>query len=354
MKHNPLIYIMYDSIHNSIFTSQILNQLITLKQQNPEREIILISFESSPPAPDTITQLIPESASIITYFPRKLPLVHFINLPIAAWQIAAILNQHEQYELYARGPIAGIIGLYAQKKKQCLHFTIQVRGLLAAEYAYIHEENLHFFQKKWHTWRTKLYDTIERFAYSKEVINKHAHILLEAVSPALKKYVMMEYGIAADLITIAAENLLELTHTDKQQWRSTRRKELIIPENAYVYCYNGSAHAWQCPEETIVFFSKQYTKSTNHYLLIVTQEKKPFNELLNKYKIPCSAYRIITVAHQDVSSYLAASDAGILFRKNHIINWVSRPTKALEYRTAGLSIIHNKTVAYLLSQEEMV
>jgi hypothetical protein len=50
--------------------------------------------------------------------------------------------------------------------------------------------------------------------------------------------------------------------------------------------------------------------------------------------------------------YLAAADIGIIFRKPHIINWISRPTKILEYQAVGLKIIHNNTVAMLADHKE--
>jgi len=45
--------------------------------------------------------------------------------------------------------------------------------------------------------------------------------------------------------------------------------------------------------------------------------------------------------------YLAAADYGLLFRHKDIINWVSRPTKMLEYQAVGLKIIHNNTIEWL-------
>ena len=41
----------------------------------------------------------------------------------------------------------------------------------------------------------------------------------------------------------------------------------------------------------------------------------------------------------------------MLVREKDIINCVSRPTKMLEYQSAGLKIVHNNTVAWLASQE---
>ena len=71
---------------------------------------------------------------------------------------------------------------------------------------------------------------------------------------------------------------------------------------------------------------------------------------LQKFDIPEHAYRVLHLAHQEIIPTLCAADYGILFRESHLMNWVSRPTKALEYEAAGLGIIHNDTVHFLLSQ----
>ncbi len=82
-------------------------------------------------------------------------------------------------------------------------------------------------------------------------------------------------------------------------------------------------------------------------MLILTQNKKKFQDLLKKYDLDPSRYYVQTVPHEEVLRYLAACDSGILFREPHIINWVSRPTKVLEYQAAGLEIVHNNTVEML-------
>ena len=58
-------------------------------------------------------------------------------------------------------------------------------------------------------------------------------------------------------------------------------------------------------------------------------------------------YLVLSAKQDDVFRYLSVADAGLLFREKNVVNWVSRPTKMLEYRSVGLKIIHNNTVAWL-------
>ena len=83
----------------------------------------------------------------------------------------------------------------------------------------------------------------------------------------------------------------------------------------------------------------------------MTPDKNKFIEACGKQNIAKQHYAVLNVGAQDVYKYLAAGDYGLLFREPDVVNWVSRPTKMLEYQAVGLKIIHNKTVAWLADQE---
>jgi len=97
----------------------------------------------------------------------------------------------------------------------------------------------------------------------------------------------------------------------------------------------------------VQFFKKKQTKDKNSFLLILTQDKKQFKKILQKSEIDQHAYKLLTVNHNNIYQYLAACDYGLIFREKNIINWVSRPTKILEYQSVGLKIIHNNTIGFL-------
>ncbi len=67
-------------------------------------------------------------------------------------------------------------------------------------------------------------------------------------------------------------------------------------------------------------------------------------------RVPENSYKIMSVVHEKVFEYLCAADIGIIFRESSVINWVSRPVKAMEYEAAGLSIAHNNTVAWIVAR----
>jgi hypothetical protein len=243
------------------------------------------------------------------------------------------------YSITARGPFAGYIALHAQDNR-CKQLIIQARGLAAQEYAYTHQHQFTWLHKL----RTAQLHRLEKSAYS----TCQQHVTIEAVSPALKEYLIETFNADPQIITIAQDDLPQaLSHDERLRHRKTVRALLNIPDNKTVYCYSGSYKPWQCPQETFDFFLAKQMHDQNSYLLLLTPDVQPFQTHAERIKLPPQSYLICSVKETELLWYLAAADYGILLRKPHIINKVSRPTKALEYHAAGLHIIHNGTVDYI-------
>lgn len=346
MKQAPLFCIIYDSIYNSVFSGQVLKPLIDLKQKNPSQKIILISFEKKLPPTADINRLIPSTCGIHLIILKRISFIGSLSIRFAAWQLKRVLAPYIQYQLRARGPLAAAVCLRSLQTQKCTSFLIQARGLLGAEYAYEHQ-HAYGLKKWWHILRARQYKKIESTMFS----SAHKHfekVIIEAVSPALKDYLITHYHAKNEQITIATlDKPTSISLAQRELWRTTIRTALNISETAHVYCYNGSGKSWQCPQESIIFFKQELEKKQNIFLLILSQDKDIFEHFIHKNQLPKNSYHIMAVAHHEVIKYLSACDTGILFRTPDIVNWVSRPTKALEYQAAGLKIMHNNTVAWL-------
>ena len=117
---------------------------------------------------------------------------------------------------------------------------------------------------------------------------------------------------------------------------------------------------WQCAKESVRYFktlrdagllrASGDKKNNEAFLLILSQDKTEFEKEIEKQQIPKKNYCVISVTPNDVYRYLSACDYGLLFRDKDIINFVSRPTKMLEYQSVGLEIIHNNTIEKLKSK----
>lgn len=343
----PLVFVMYDSIHHSIFEGQVFTPLLKKLNSDIHSTVHIVSFE------ETLSQSVlatykkfseVDPRITITLFKRP----QFIAQPFLLFQsleLKTLLTSHASYKLYARGPLAGIIAKKAVTKN-CSSFTIQARGLLAEEHSYTHK-NAHSYLWLVHALRTLQLSAVEKSAYTPQ--SSHSFpFFIEAVSSALKKYLIDTYHIPSALFTsplFDAPPTLE--YEKKLFYRHTVRTVLALDLQAPVYIYNGSLKAWQCPQETITIFKEQLTKDGKSIFIALTQDTNLMLELLNKAAISSASYRVLHVPQSEVIQYLCAGDYGILFREPHILNWVSRPTKLLEYEAVGLQIIHNNTIALL-------
>lgn len=346
----PLIIVIYDSITNSVFDGQVLKPVIAQLTENPDLSAHIISYETSSPAQKTIAALAAQHKNLHIHILQKLPYIGQLSLTYAAWHIKKILSKHSKYSLRARGPMAGYICTLALQKNACKSLLIQARGLLAAEYEYAHAHEKNYIKKIIHRIRCKQFSNLEKVVYTH---HQTVPTIIEAVSPALKEYLIATFGTQAQCITIAREDLPpQFSDGQTSTWKTAMRAQLGIAHDAIVYCYNGSIKPWQCPQETIAYFLEKKAVEPRAFLLVLTQDQEEFEKLIIKNKIPQESYGVLRVPHTDIYRYLAAGDVGLLFRHPHIINWTSRPTKILEYHASGLSIEHNNTVAWLIQPPE--
>lgn len=328
-----LIYILYDSIGNSVFGSQVWSPLIKHAQQNPKLTIRLISFETK----KVFHKFRHPQIEIIQI--KKYKYFGKLNLQFNVGQIKKHLPS-KKFKIIARGPFAGWIA----KKLDSTKTTIQVRGLAAAEYSYT-QQTKSLAKKILVTLKTKLLYNLEKSAYS----TNNPNITFECVSPALQNYLIKTYGTPAKQITIAQSDIpIKFTPAQYTKWQNNIRKKLNIVKDAVVYCYSGSTHKWQCPDKIVNFFKEKLKNNNKSFLMILTSSPKVFETLIKKTNIPVKNHIVLSVHHNEIYEYLSAADFGLLFREEHILNWVSRPTKALEYQSVGLKIIHNNTVKWLI------
>lgn len=344
-----LIFILHDSIENSVFQGQILHPLLNKKETDKNLTITLISFENKQYTKAKLKKII-NTNLINCILLKKNRYLGMKSLYPLIQALKKQLTSFNHYKLIARGPIAGYIAQKAVNPTQCAQLTIQARGLLTHEYAYAHK-NSSVLLRWLHALRARQYTAIERTIYNTK--KNLIPTTIEAVSPALKNYLIAQYNTDSSRITIAQHDIPKALPREKKDTARTRiRTQLGISDTAMVYCYNGSIKPWQCPEMVLKTFCMVLEKNNNAHLLILTQNKTEFLDLLTQHPLKQNNYTLLSIAHTQVLDYLSACDVGFLFREPHVINWTSRPTKLLEYQAAGLEIMHNNTVALLAEKLE--
>ena len=346
-----LIFVLYDSITNSIFEGQIAQPLLQRKKINPTQKIIIISYEKN--CLDPLLQEIANHHLALTFiFLKKIPFITPTTFYPAIKKLHILLKLYPNYTLIARGPLAGYICLKATAKTNCLDMIIQARGALKEEYCYATKNTKNFFIANLQKWRIQQFKNIESLVYKKQAFFNFP-ITIETVSNSLKDYLINFYNADPQSIIIANQDIPQKIKPETiLQWRKEVRMELALDNKIHVYCYNGSIKPWQCPQETIAYFKQQLKINNNNFLLVLTQDKHAFEHIMHKENISSHHYSILTVSHQNIYRYLAACDTGLIFREKTTMNWVSRPTKVLEYQALGLSIVHNNTIALLHEQRD--
>lgn len=362
--NTQLTVVLYDSLTNSVFKSQVLEPLLKKLANDPQLEITIVSFEKQDYDPARLNDLVPAHDRLhVLLFPR-LPFVGKPSLYYARHHLLRLLGQIPSDQIIARGPLAGwivlstltkIIEKYPEQFREDAlgelpRVTIQARGLCAEEYRFTHlNDDQSWLSKKWNTYVYSMLNAIEQEAYSLEVFQFDC--VIESVSPALSTYLTNEFGTPSHAITLAKDDIPSAIDTEQRlSWREEIRTKLGIPTTAYVYCYSGSVKPWQCVAESIFYFLEVYQKNPSVVLLLLSPDVKKLVELIGGTGLPESSYRICSVTPSELYKYLAAADAGFLLRQRDIINWVSRPTKLLEYQAVGLEVVHNNTIGILANK----
>ena len=336
-----LIFIVYDGVKNSVFQSQVLQPILDELKNNELLSATIISFEPNIKNAENFCTTLSSHPNLKFKFFKRLPFFGKISLLPAIFSFRKFCKTQLFSQITARGPLAGYI--LCNTWPPNTNILIQARGLCAEEYRYTkHKTHRNFLQKLWDKFTFSSLENIEHEVYGNKSIK------IEAVSLALKDYLITAFGAEPANIFIAVKDIPKAV--DKYQaivWRGQVRDELGISDGAIVYCYSGSFRPWQCAKETVESFAFEYFKDKDSFMLILTQDQEPFQKELEKLKIPETSYKILSVKPQELYKYLCAANFGMLLREPDVINWVSRPTKMLEYQACGLKIIHNYAVAWL-------
>jgi len=117
------------------------------------------------------------------------------------------------------------------------------------------------------------------------------------------------------------------------------KKEYFKDAHVTIFAYSGAFEKWQCVNEVFDFFeeiSKLYSK---YRFAIFSHHAELFKSLAQSRKINMDLYYINYIENKSLAQYISQCDAGVLFRKNTLINRVAAPIKFTDYLTSGLLVI---------------
>ncbi len=129
------------------------------------------------------------------------------------------------------------------------------------------------------------------------------------------------------------------------EMKTTFRKELNIPEEAFVLTYLGGIGTWYLCAEMLDFFKRVLIKFPEACFLFITQEEpEMILKLVEERNIPASRIIIKSAQRKDVPALLSLSSASVFFIKASFSKQASSPTKHGELMSMGIPLVCNKGI----------
>lgn len=184
----------------------------------------------------------------------------------------------------------------------------------------------------------RTYKRIEKFLLRRA---DHVVVLTQAVVPELKR---ISPAMKAPVTVIPCCADFEHFEPSSEELRADVRRELGIPENAFVLSYLGSIGSWYMFEEMLLFFKEAAVRRDDVHFLFVTRNWSPSCEAtiaaaeMNSLR---ARIHVRSAERAGVPRLLGASDVMLSFIKPCYSKMGSCPTKLAEAFALGVPVISN-------------
>jgi glycosyltransferase involved in cell wall biosynthesis len=162
------------------------------------------------------------------------------------------------------------------------------------------------------------------------------------VSTGLRRYIKEAVG-REDAIVIPSCLDQKKIFFDIQA-RKNIREQYGYSDASKVICYSGGLAIWQRVADIISLFESLARYDSNYQFLFLTKEAKTLQEWLRKSELARNRYVVESCTQETIYRYLSAADAGIIMRKDTVVNNVASPIKVGEYLGCGLPLILTKGI----------
>lgn len=339
-----VVFIAYDGIlTQSVFDSQILTPLEIIRKKHGAR-CHLVAYENIQSYFKRFSELrkkkeeVEKKTGIKCLFLPRIPGFKGLRLSGALLpslvKAKGILSRNEPAIIHSRGAKGASIGVRLKRHFPLAKVIFDARDSEPEQYVSEFLKGRRFDLKNLPKEMGALYDKLsvhERFA---SVDSDHVFTQSQELKKALKK----KYGVPDNKFTVFPNSVSLNSFGFHEQERRAVRKELGI-EDRFVLIYCGTVHPYQLPEEGVLFFKKLLEYAPDSFFLAITFSPEKVTELLRKAGIMEKDYKVTKVRYTEVSKYLNAGDAGILFRVQNEYSKTSSPVKFPEYLSAGLYIL---------------
>ena len=256
--------------------------------------------------------------------PKKLPGHTWLNKIWASWIIKLILHRGKINIIHGQSHYASGICAHVIRKKDNVQLVFDAHGVDL-------EEALADGRLKPNSAAYRL-----RLRMLKEAIGRANWLL--PVSTSLIKHLDQDGFVTGEIQVVPCVSSLPVPSTiDLEDERQHAREALDVSDRTVVL-YLGGASSWQQPRFMLECFQKIRKVLSDAFFLVLTGNPKFFLQLLRREGLPEQCYCVKSVPHDQVYSWAAAADIGLLMRKKNIINEVASPTKYAEYLSLGIPV----------------
>jgi hypothetical protein len=332
-----LIYLSNKEYDGTVYTTQVIDWLHLYAKEGLNFDLIQLShikdISRRKHVSDQVTKIkncTHLHTSFSFYFPSK-GIFLYLNVFNLYFLLLKYLFSYQEILIFSRGIFGKEISLLKKLFPNKILFYYDARAASAEENKYNALKQGDFSLKK--------YTTIANIYYTEYKTLQAANKIF-AVSTVLQNYFESTFRIDPEKFVLYPC----LSDTSKfyynEELRETTRTILGFKENAKVFLYAGGVSgAWHISNKLFEFFNSISLLDENSRFLFLTKDHLEINKMLLQFPILTDKLLNMSVKNEDMVKYLNASDYGILFRENTIMNNVASPSKFAEYILTGLPVL---------------
>ena len=321
-----IVYISYNGMTDPLGESQVLGYLKLLSKK---WRISLISFEKQSNLSDLQRiRNICEKNEIrfypLTYHKDPPVLSTVSDISAGVKKVQSIIENPQETIIHARGYIAGMMALKLYQKCK-IPYLFDMRGWMIDERIESGRFNNRYYKPVINVLRNK----------EREMIN-NAKQIISLTYCAKEKLVDLFKAESKKISIIPTCADKDIFRFDPEE-RVKARKELDLPDSAYVLIYSGSVGGYYEPDKMVLFFRCLLERIPDAYFLFLTKSSKDivYNNISDDIK---SRIRVTSTDYRFVYKYLSASDLGLVLYNNSFSSTGRSPTKLAEYWYCGLKV----------------
>ncbi|MGQ9662698.1 MAG: glycosyltransferase [Kiritimatiellia bacterium] len=183
---------------------------------------------------------------------------------------------------------------------------------------------------------------VYRFLLGRELHEIRVADRLACVSQNLKEWIRRNTGRRDAIVIPSCVDLSEFGF--RGEARDEIRARLGLGREDRLLCYCGDIGRWQRIDDIIGFFITIGKIRPRYRFLFLSRHERALRGMCLAAGLSPDRCFFIGCEHQQVASYLSASDAGVIMREDTVVNNVASPVKVGEYLGCGLPVILTKGI----------